>query len=298
MATDIRFKGRLISFTTKDKLDLEGFLSEPEKKTKTCLVHVHGMTDNLYGLDIVDHLMAVAFKNNMAFFTFNNRGMGTITTFARRHKHLVFRTIGTSFENFKECLYDLDGALKALSEYGYTKFILSGHSTGCQKVTYYQFRKKRKSIKGIILLAPADDYNYQQKLLGKKKSKEFIQLARRLVRTGRGKEIMPLKAEPNYFSAKRYYELYRPGSVEGNLFNYDGKMHAYGSIKIPILSIFGELEEYAVKSPRKMLRILAEKSKHRSSRSVFIKEADHCFCLREHHIQPELDRWLKQLPEK
>ena len=39
-------------------------------------------------------------------------------------------------------------------------------------------------------LAPSDDYNYQIKLLGPKKHKETLQVARRLVRTGKGKELM------------------------------------------------------------------------------------------------------------
>lgn len=289
-----RMSGQLISFEALDKLQLEGILCAPSK-TKTCIVHVHGMTDNCVGLGLVDNLMNAAIKNNISFFTFNNRGMGTITVFQRLKEHLIYRTIGTSFENFKDSIFDIHAALKMLRTYGYKNFILSGHSTGCQKITYYQARKQSKSIKGIILLAPADDFNYQLKNLGTRKFKETLQIARELVQKGRGKEIMPAEFEPSYFSAKRYYELYRQSSVEGNLFNYESNLKTLTKIKVPVLSIFGTKEEFAAMSPRKMLKILSQKFTHPYSRETLIKNADHCFCRYEENVEKVVDKWLKNL---
>lgn len=287
-------RGELISFEAEDKLELEGFLCAP-KKSKTCLVHVHGMTDNFAGLSLVDNLMQAAFANNISFFTFNNRGMGTITVFQRLQEHLIYRTIGTSFENFKDCILDIHAAIKMLREWGYHNFILSGHSTGCQKIMYYHFRKQSKTIKGLLLLAPADDFNYQRKKLGARKFKETLHIASNLVKRGKGKELMPPDAEPSYFSAKRYYELYRQGSIEGNLFNYEGPLKTASKIKIPVLSIFGSKEEYAAMPPRKMLRILSHKFQHPYSKTVLIHGADHCFCRHENKIQKITTPWLKGL---
>ncbi len=289
-----RMSGQLISFEALDKLQLEGILCAPSK-TKTCIVHVHGMTDNYVGLGLVDNLMNAAIKNNISFFTFNNRGMGTITVFQRLKEHLIYRTIGTSFENFKDCVFDIHSALKMLRTYGYKNFILSGHSTGCQKITYYQARKQSKAVKGIILLAPADDFNYQLKSLGTRKFKETLQIARELVKKGRGKELMPVEFEPSYFSAKRYYELYRQGSVEGNLFNYESNLKTLTKIKVPALSIFGTKEEFAAMPPRKMLRILSQKFVHPYSRETLIKDADHCFCRHEEKVEKIVDKWMKNL---
>ena len=294
MVTYTRMQGELISFDTADKLELEGMLCAPIK-SKTCLVHVHGMTDTFHGLSLVDDLMHTAFKNDMAFFTFNNRGKGTISVFQRLHEHLTFRTIGTSFENFKDCILDIDAALKMLRERGYTQFILSGQSTGCQKITYYQFRRKKRSVLALVLLAPADDYNFQLKLLKKKKHKESLKIARRLVRTGRGRELMPLDVEPNYFSAKRYYELYSPQGIEGNLFNYEGELKAVSKIKIPILAVFGSKEEYAAMPVPRMLKILSNKFKHPYSKGALIKGADHCFCLMEEEMEEVVANWMKYM---
>ncbi|VVB81047.1 Uncharacterised protein [uncultured archaeon] len=211
---------------------------------------------------------------------------------------MVYRTIGTSFENFKDCIFDIDGALKMLQKRGYRNFILSGHSTGCQKITYYQMRKNKKSIKAIILLGPADDLNYQIKLLGKRKYNETLQVSRRLVRSGRGKELMPPEYEPSYFSAKRYYELYRPGSLEGNIYNFSSPMKLLSKIKIPVLSLFGSREEYAVLSPRRMLNILSRKFSHASCKEVLVKDADHCFCLHEDEVEEAAAKWLQHLPTR
>ena len=162
MASYTRMVGELISFDSLDKVQLEGMLCEVPRSA-TCVIHVHGMTDNFVGLGIVDSLMAASVKNGFSFFTINTRGMGTITMFTRLREHLQYRMIGTSFENFKESIFDIQAAINLLKARGYKYFILSGHSTGCQKVTYFQFRKKSKSVKGLVLLAPSDDLNYQVK---------------------------------------------------------------------------------------------------------------------------------------
>lgn len=294
MASYTRMYGELISFDALDKLQLEGMLCAPER-TKTCVVHVHGMTDNFVGLSLVDSIMRAAHANDMAFFTMNTRGMGTITTFTRLREHLKYRTIGTSFENFKDCILDIHAALKALQERGYTKFILSGHSTGCQKIAYYQVRKESPHVKALMLFGPADDLNFQVKKLGRRKFREQLEIARKLVRAGRGKELMPAEVEPTYFSAKRYYELYRPGSVEGNLFNYEGPMKSISKIAIPVLSMFGAREEFAAMSVRKMLRILGHKFTHPYSKEVVIPKADHCFCGHEDKVEQAVTKWLKHL---
>jgi len=295
MVTYTRMIGELISFEALDNLQLEGFLCE-SPGAKTCIIHIHGMTDNFVGLSLVDSIMGAAISNGISFFTINTRGMGSITAFHRLRHHIIARTIGTSFENFKECVFDIHAAIRVLRARGYRKFILSGHSTGCQKVAYYQARKNARNVKGIILLGPADDTNYQVKRLGRRAFNAHLEVARKLVRSGKGKEILPFEVEPTYFCAKRYYEIYRPGSIEGNLFNYEGSMKMVSKIKVPVLSLFGEKEEFAAMSVKKMLRILGQKFTHPYSKEIMVKSADHCFCLYEHKAQDVVEGWLKHLP--
>ena len=164
-----------------------------------------------------------------------------------------------------------------------------------KKITYYQARKQSKAIKGLILLGPADDLNYQKKLLGIKKFNAKLLIAKDLVKKGCGKTIMPPEIESSYFSAKRYFELYKQDSVEGNLFNYKGRLNALSKINVPVLSIYGSKEEFAVISPKKMLCILSQKFMHPYSREILIPDADHCFCLYEENIETAVSRWLNNL---
>jgi pimeloyl-ACP methyl ester carboxylesterase len=240
-------------------------------------------------------MMHAALRNEMAFFSFNNRGHGSITIFTKLRHHLLFRSIGTTLENFKECLLDIDGALKMLRERGYENFILSGHSTGCQKITYYQYKRKARSVKGLVLLAPSDDLNSQIKLIGPKKFKESLKEARRMIRAGKGKEILHVEHDPPYFSAKRYYELYKPGSVEGRLFNYSGRLNEISSIRTPVLAFFGTKEDFAVIPPRKMLKILQGKLRNKFSKTILVDGADHCFCNHEEDVEYSISKWLRNL---
>jgi len=294
MASYTRLVGEIISFDSLDKVQLEGMLCEVPR-SQTCVIHLHGMTDNFVGLGIVDSLMAASVKNGMSFFTINTRGMGTITMFTRLREHLQYRLIGTSFENFKESIFDIQAAINLLKNRGYKRFILSGHSTGCQKVAYYQLRKQSKLVKALILLGPADDLNFQIKRLGRRAFNQHLEVARKMVRQGKGRELMPFEIEPTYFSAKRYYELYRPGSIEGKLFNYESDMKEVAKITIPVLALFGEFEEFAAMPVRKMLRILGQKFKHPYSKEVLIPNSDHCFCQHEEKVQATVDKWLSHL---
>jgi pimeloyl-ACP methyl ester carboxylesterase len=115
------------------------------------------------------------------------------------------------------------------------------------------------------------------------------------MRSGKGRELMPFEHEPSYFSAKRYFDLYSGSSVEAKLFNYESKMREISNIKIPVLSIFGSKEEFAAMPPRRMLRILSQKFKHPYSKTALIKDADHCFCLKEEEAEAVVSKWLRNL---
>ena len=132
-------------------------------------------------------------------------------------------------------------------------------------------------------------------MLGSKKHKESLQTARRLMRAGKGRELMPFEHESSYFSAKRYFDLYSGSSVEAKLFNYESKLREISNIKIPVLSIFGSKEEFAAMPPRKMLKILSQKLKNSYSKTALIKGADHCFCLKEEEVETVVSKWLRNL---
>src|SRR3989338_3173895 len=158
--TKNKFKTKLHTQKKQGSLSPAG-LTDPavlplaKKKTKTAWIHLHGMNDFSTSERFLDSLRNVALENNFAFFSFGNRGMGHISVFRKFEKKTVnYVTLGTSMEKFEHCIYDIDGAINALRKEGYKKFVLSGHSTGCNKILYYYSKTKNPSVRALVLLSP------------------------------------------------------------------------------------------------------------------------------------------------
>ena len=292
---DYRRYGELVQFASKDKTMLTGFLMEPkEGRRDVCLIHVHGMTDNFYGSERPFSIGAEVSRHGIVTFSMNTRGHDSISvigkTPSRRSKKNGFLG-GTSMERFEDCLLDIDGAISAMRKRGYNRFILSGHSTSCQKVTYYQYKKQNRKVIGIILLSPADDYNSNVKKLGRKHA-AAVKRSKELIKMGNGG--WPLKEIPFFFSPKRFLSVADLRNVEARLFNYDGEMREFSAIKTPVCVFFGSKEQYAVKPVREYMRILKEKSGAEVTCHI-IKGARHSFRKHEKEVSEAVARWAAGL---
>jgi alpha-beta hydrolase superfamily lysophospholipase len=280
------YEGKLVEFKTKDNIVLHGFLQERKKNNKKIVIHVHGMTGYFYRSNFLEE-MSKQLSKEYDLLTINTRGAGVITKFYYKNTK---RTYGTAYEKVEDCLLDIDQAIKEMLKQGYKEIVLSGHSTGCQKVTYYQGKIKNKFVKRIILLAPADDYNVDIFDKGKDYSKA-VALAKKMVRAKKGNELMPKEYSP--YSAQRYLSFADPRNVEAQLFNYSGKLKYFSQIKIPILAVFGEKEEHAAIKPKEMLSILREKTNSEFLETVEIKNANHSFLGKEKKLMKIVSNFLK-----
>src|SRR4030042_6917217 len=158
MVNNNHLESKFIRITTADGLELHGLLFEPNEKTTNALIHIHGWVGNFYENKFIDYIAKEAVSKGYAFLTFNNRGTGIITDLIKRKKSKVeYVKIGGSLEKFEDCIIDIKAVIDFVSKKGYKKIILQGHSLGCQKITFYQYKTKDKRIKGLILLAPVDD---------------------------------------------------------------------------------------------------------------------------------------------
>lgn len=266
----------IFSFKTSDGLNLYGGLIEAKKSQKkdkkaseTIVVHVHGMTDFFYDGRLVETVAQAANVTGHDFFAFNNRGMGSISLIGKQF-------LGTSLERFEDCIKDISGAISTLQELGYRKFILTGHSTGCQKIAYYAAGVKGNFIESLVFMSPADDMAMQKKLLGKKFEK-YCKEAEVLVKNHKGDMILPQEFKTAMFSAKRFYHLFKSNSIEGNIFHYEKPITITKKINKPILAVFGEKEQYAIIPPGKMLEKIAVTFTNKKSKTVIIPNADHSF---------------------
>ena len=255
--------------------DLDGFLAHKAKRSKTLLVFVHGMGGNFFRSPFKKAFLEQGLKNGMDVISFNNRGA----------------LDAVAHERFKDCLADIDAVLAYGRKRGYKKFILVGHSTGCQKITYYQAVRKAKDVSAAVLAAPADDYALARKQLGRSFN-SWVKKAQEMEKEGRGNELLPPKC--NGFSARRFLDVSIPSRLEASVFDYEGPLKHFRALTLPVLAMFGSEEEFVVMPVDEMGAILKAKTRATPFRYVTIEGGDHSFRGCEAETVRLTMRWIKK----
>lgn len=283
--------GELVRIKTKDGLELQGLLFEPRVKTDQVIIHVHGWIGNFYENKFIDEIAEEVITRGIAFLTFNNRGAGIVQDFIERNKfNADYKRIGGSLEVFGDCLIDIKAAVDLMNSRGYREVVLQGHSLGCQKVTFYQSRKKDKRVKGLILLAPVDDVAFTKKHWGNKYKRALV-IARKLLKQGE-KSVPAWMAFYPMLTPEMFLNVADPQSSSGRIFDYSGKLAEIQSIHIPVLAIFGSLDAYQA-NPSDKLKIL--KDKLEKCDTILVEKAGHGFVGYEKELSLYISKWLRNL---
>lgn len=280
--------GGLATFLASDGLRLNGFLVG-RPGSRGCIVYVHGMTGNFYSSLVSREIAKAVGREGISTFMINTRGhdieSGGHIVSGRDQKRV---RIGTRVERFEDSIKDLEGALKYLRSIGYREFVLAGHSTGCQKILYYQFKKSDRSIKGLVFLAPDDDYNLNRKELGRRWA-GLVRKAKSLSKARKGDVYVP--GMP--FSPQRFLSVADLGRVESRLFDYDGRLSEFRKVRTPMYVVFGTRDEGAVKPVKKYIEILREANRSTCFDSLIIKGARHSFRKHEAEVVKGVSAWIK-----
>ena len=276
--TDWAVAGALVAFPAaggrKDRM-LDGFYRPAPKKNMPLLVFVHGMGSNFYRSALKKAFLEAAPALGLGILAFNNRG-------AER---------GTENENFRTCLSDLDAAAEFARRHGHRKMIFVGHSTGCQKIAYWQAQRRHPAVAGLVLLAPADDYAATRRDLGKRFEKK-VAWARKKMAAGQGDA--PVTGLYERFTAERFLSLADVKRVEANVFRYAGALTQFRRVTCPVLAVFGENEEFAAIPPAEMLAILRRKTNSRDFDDWLIPGADHGFHGCEAELALTVCQWARE----
>lgn len=284
-----QIKGELVRITTEDGLELHGLFFEPRKKTNKVIVHVHGWVGNFYENKFIDNIAKKATFSGFAFLTFNNRGNGIVTDLIKRNKSKVeYKRIGGSLEKFEDSILDIKAAVDFLNKLGYQKFVLEGHSLGCQKVTYYKYKTKDQRVRGLILLAPVDDVAYTKERLGNK-YEESLKLARKEIK--KKNQVLPewMEFYP-MMTTEKFLDIADPNSVPGRLFHYNGNLNEVKSVGCPIFSVFGSKDDYQQKPKDKLTTLKAEVD---SCTIKLIENSGHGFVGFEEELASVVGEWIK-----
>ncbi len=271
--------GELVSFPARGlRRPLDGFWARGPRRAGTLLLFVHGMGGNFYRSASKKEMMRQAPRAGIDVFSFNNRGCER----------------DVADEVFAGCRHDLDAALAFGRARGYRRFILMGHSTGCQKVTYYQHLRKAPDIAALVLAAIGDDFAIARRDLGGR-YEHWIRRARALVKAGRGHTILTGKGCLG-FSARRFLSVADPARIEARLFDMEGPLREFGSILTPTLAVLPAREEFACIPVPEMARRLRAAARACPFDVEIIPDADHGFKGAEPGTTRRILRWLARAP--
>ena len=283
----------LTRIKTRDGISLEGIAVFPQRKSKTAVIWLHGLSSRFSsGQALIAELSASARKNNFGYFKFNTRGHDVASRAGNNF-------IGGGFERFEDCVHDIRAMIGCARKNGFTHIILAGHSTGANKALYYVSATNDRSVKGLLLLSAISDIIALQKNMGIKKFAAAHALAGKLRKHPAA--LMPRAY--GLFSAKRFWSLCNPGEQEDTFPYYDEKRKwkALESIRIPIAVIIGSRDEYLDRTPANYLTAFkhhthiatANTRLTNNFRGIIIKGANHGFHRKEKELTKEIIRFLR-----
>ncbi len=254
----------IVKITTQDDYPLHGLLLEPDVKTETVIIHLHGSAGNFYQSTFYPYLFNLANDLNIAFLSTNSRG-SDVYNIETGTKHT-----GAAIEIFEECLFDIDAWIEFALSKGYKNIILEGHSFGTNKIQYYTLNGKHKSkIKALILLGFTDSYGGQLEYLKKnnKDNEDILREAEKLI-----KQNKPFQLLSDLYinwgelpqTAQSYKNFMTSGSALSNILplGQNKNFTNFKKIATPILGIVGDSGECTVIPPKEAVDRLNKENKN------------------------------------
>lgn len=107
---------------TEDKLELSALLFEPEKKSETIVIYLHGKEGNFI-MNRFLFTMKEAFPDKgIAFMTVNQRGHDYLAdSLIETATGFEYKKIGFAYEIFEDCLKDIKPFVDKAEELGYKR---------------------------------------------------------------------------------------------------------------------------------------------------------------------------------
>ena len=285
---------RLVRFEAADGVALAGLLFEPRRSSKRAVIWLHGGGgSSVFEKRRTNLLASVFIEQGIAFFPFNNRGAGIVR---RVGEHLG----GSAFERIRDCVPDIDGAIRELWRRGYRDITLAGHSTGANKVAVYDHYKPRNRARRYVLLAGGDDTGLLYAQVGARKFNALLTKAKTMIKARRGDELAPRIPGHTMLSWRALYDIGNPDG-DYNVFPFYESMTGtklsrrpfrfIRAIRKPSLYIYGDRDEYCFDDVPRCVSILAQHVIDRGE-IVVMRDADHGFSGREEDLGVLIANWI------
>ena len=272
---------------TKDNLCLPMIHFNSDEKD-ICVIFIHGMCQTIINNYFATVWGNILSENNIGFLYEHNRGHSIENdTLMKDGSYLRY---GCMYEIFEDCILDIDLAINEAKKLGYKRFILMGHSYGCNKLIYYYY-KKHPNILGLVLASAPDMVGLQ--LYRQKDYKELIKEAKVNIDNGDETKILSnLVEDYMYMSSRTYYNWFNEKSnldnlpVMGNSENW----YQFEAINVPVLTFSGsnETDNYL------HLDLLKDKAKSCNDFEYkIINNTNHFYTNKENEIGDIILDWIK-----
>lgn len=280
---------------SEDALELDAILFAPEQKTDTVIIHIHGKEGHFIQNHFVGVMGELYPKAGFAFLTFNNRGHDYMADMLKKSPSgFEWVKKGTAFDKIEEFERDINGVLAYLTNLGYAKFILQGHSVGPHKICYYLAHQPKYSIEKIVLLSPSDIQHMLNTYIPDWQI--HAKQAERMSESHQEDIIMDVRLWNDApVSAGTFWNYTRPDSHTW-IFNYgdaDKKFKFFSDITIPIIAFFPENDFSIGVSPEKALALLHEKTASPSLATHLISGTVHNYMGKEKELTEKIITWLQ-----
>ncbi|MBI2610471.1 alpha/beta fold hydrolase [Candidatus Kaiserbacteria bacterium] len=282
----------VVEIVTPKKYLLNGLWLGP-KRSKRCIVWVHGLGSSMFSkLKIAKQSV----DNKTAVLAFNNRGHDKVTYLP--HKSHVYRRAlraGAAHERFTDCVDDIQGAVNFARRQGAKEIYVAGHSTGCQKSVFWA-HKKGRGVRGLVLLGPVSDYAALRLEYDKKKVARALTYARRALRRGRAKELLPpsVWGWPWIADAQRFMSLYSGRGPEEIFTYWDPKRNprVLKSVRLPALVLLAGRDEFGDRPAKEIVKWFEVNNRSRDFRAMVIAGARHGFKGYERDVARAIRRFI------
>lgn len=287
---------RLVRFEATDDVPLAGVLFEPARASKRAVIFLHGTGgSSVFESKRTNVLAAELTRNGVAYFPFNNRGAQVM----RRAGNDLG---GFSYEKIRDCVHDIDGAVRELRRRGYRDLTLIGHSTGANKIAVYDHYKPGNPIKRYVLLGGGDDTGMLYEHLGPRRFAAALTKARERIRAKRGDELAPPSISKLPMSWRSFYDTANPDG-DYNVFPFIEAMRGVRlsrrprfryvrAIRKPALFLYGEHDEYCIDSASRTVAVLADAlGAKRNVELAILAGADHGFSGKEAELAQVILEW-------
>ena len=288
-----------IFFETEDKAELVGLLHKGEE-TKKVVISIHGMTSDCLKRrdDIIAKNMT---KNNIDFFSFNNRGNNVISYLTKEIGGIYAKQkAGTAYEDVQDSYYDIKSAISKMLKLGYEEIYLQGHSLGCTKIVYTYNKLKQKNetkyleaIKGIMLLSLIDIPKAQKVNLGDK-YEWMLNYAIEKEKEGKQEELMPNESFIHPLSVRTYLRYFRDNE-KIDFARYSDADYTYtelNNIDTPLFMRWGTVFEMIEQPASELAKLVNSKILNQKKDISYITGANHGYTDKEQEVAEQMLKFI------